>query len=327
LATYNTGDWFPQPLLADLNKDPKLKAEVVASSGGVRNAKPAPGRFPLVLFSHGWAGFRDQSSLLTSHLASWGFVVASPDHPSDDLTEVIGSYLNIPPPTTDKYADVQDLLATVQYLQTGAPTLLSGHVDASRFVVFGHSAGGVDAENLASLETASSQTNDSVNPLVGFIGLAGASTAGLSPPLPAPYNTVPDEPSIFVMAQNDRVVPGFYMEQTYNALVAPHRLIILSQSGHLVFSDTCITSPGEGALEVLLSGLKIPIPSSFLTGISDGCAPPDLPASELQPVLNQIVVAGVRNMFGIDRTQAGLTNLNTTSRKLVSLNITTAFKS
>ena len=47
------------------------------------------GRFPLVVFSHGYAGFRDQSTFLTSWLASWGFVVAAPDHHSRDLTAVL----------------------------------------------------------------------------------------------------------------------------------------------------------------------------------------------------------------------------------------------
>ena len=50
----------------------------------------ATGRYPLVVFSHGYAGFRDQSTFLTAFLASWGFVVAAPDHYSRDLTEVLG---------------------------------------------------------------------------------------------------------------------------------------------------------------------------------------------------------------------------------------------
>ena len=44
---------------------------------------PAPnddGPFPLVLFSHGLGGFATQSSFLTTHLASWGFVVVAPEH-------------------------------------------------------------------------------------------------------------------------------------------------------------------------------------------------------------------------------------------------------
>lgn len=36
--------------------------------------------WPLILFSHGNAGIALQSTFLTTHLASWGFVVAAPEH-------------------------------------------------------------------------------------------------------------------------------------------------------------------------------------------------------------------------------------------------------
>lgn len=35
---------------------------------------------PLIVFSHGNSGSRHQSTFLMTHLASWGFVVAAPDH-------------------------------------------------------------------------------------------------------------------------------------------------------------------------------------------------------------------------------------------------------
>ncbi len=45
--------------------------------------------FPIVLFSHGYASYPEQSSFLTEHLAQWGFVVAAPDHRSRDLAAVL----------------------------------------------------------------------------------------------------------------------------------------------------------------------------------------------------------------------------------------------
>ena len=52
----------------------------VFTTEGSPGLPAAEGRFPLVLFSHGFASFRTQSSFLTTHLASWGFVVISPDY-------------------------------------------------------------------------------------------------------------------------------------------------------------------------------------------------------------------------------------------------------
>lgn len=85
-ATYDIADWLP----------PALKKLIPAGysvsypSGGVTGVPVASGRYPLVVFSHGYAGFRDQSTFLTARLASWGFIVAAPDHYSRDLTEVLG---------------------------------------------------------------------------------------------------------------------------------------------------------------------------------------------------------------------------------------------
>src|SRR5439155_87759 len=55
----------------------------VATTPAFRNVARAPGPFPLVLFSHGNGGIRFQSLFLCAHLASHGYVVASPDHRGD----------------------------------------------------------------------------------------------------------------------------------------------------------------------------------------------------------------------------------------------------
>ncbi|MBW2425861.1 MAG: dienelactone hydrolase family protein [Deltaproteobacteria bacterium] len=43
---------------------------------------------PLILFSHGNSGLRRQSTFLTTHLASWGYVVAAPDHVGNTFEEM-----------------------------------------------------------------------------------------------------------------------------------------------------------------------------------------------------------------------------------------------
>ena len=48
------------------------------------------GPFPVVLFSHGASSFRLQSTALTTHLASWGFVVVSPDYFERGLQSLLG---------------------------------------------------------------------------------------------------------------------------------------------------------------------------------------------------------------------------------------------
>jgi dienelactone hydrolase len=74
------------------------------TSGGTDHAEDAPHSYgqphratpdlpaldrscPLILFSHGNSGTRHQSTYLTTHLASWGFVVAAPDHPGNTFVD------------------------------------------------------------------------------------------------------------------------------------------------------------------------------------------------------------------------------------------------
>lgn len=44
-------------------------------------------RYPLLIFSHGAGGTRQQSAKLIEHLSSWGFVVASPDHAGNSMND------------------------------------------------------------------------------------------------------------------------------------------------------------------------------------------------------------------------------------------------
>ena len=105
VATYDVSTWLPPAL----KKLIPAGFSVTYPSGGVDGVAVAPGRYPLVVFSHGYAGFRDQSTFLTAFLASWGFVVAAPDHYSRDLTQVLGG----PTGATAKTTDVDDLKATI----------------------------------------------------------------------------------------------------------------------------------------------------------------------------------------------------------------------
>ena len=81
-VSYDVRDFTPEGIKA------LLTANIPAtfSYPGARDAQVADGSFPLVFYSHGFSSFRVGSSHLTSHLASWGMVVAAPDHPSRDLT-------------------------------------------------------------------------------------------------------------------------------------------------------------------------------------------------------------------------------------------------
>lgn len=51
-------------------------------------APPAPGPFPLLVFSHGYAGSVSSNAVLMEQLASWGYVVVSMTHPGESASLV-----------------------------------------------------------------------------------------------------------------------------------------------------------------------------------------------------------------------------------------------
>ncbi len=121
----------------------------------------ASGAFPVVLFSHGYGGYPEQSTFLTAHLATWGMVVVAPDQIDRDLGAVIAGKASVATP-----ADVPEQLAALRYVEQLSRTpgsLLSGHVKTSEVATLGHSAGGGTAVQVAAADPS----------VRGWVALAG----------------------------------------------------------------------------------------------------------------------------------------------------------
>ncbi len=103
---------------------PELQAMVPAESrvkytaNAYRDASPATDAapYPVVIFSHGFAGYPEQSLDITTHLASWGFVVAAPDHVERSLDGILGTAAR----DVAKSDDVAVLQATLELVGQSA---------------------------------------------------------------------------------------------------------------------------------------------------------------------------------------------------------------
>jgi dienelactone hydrolase len=110
----------------------------------------------LIAFSHGNSGFRQQSTFLTTHLASWGFVVVAPDHVGNTFPEMLGIKDEEKRKAIHLRARTQrpqDLAQAIRALldeglhAEGLPPL-----DSDRLGVLGHSFGGWTALKVPALE-------------------------------------------------------------------------------------------------------------------------------------------------------------------------------
>lgn len=117
-------------------------------------------RWPVLIYSHGWGGFRQINANQSEELASHGYVVVAIDHPYGALaatyadgTVILNKRSLLPQrgapeflPAAQKLEDVyaRDVIFTLDELErmNGADARLRGRLDLNRVGFFGHSTGG-----------------------------------------------------------------------------------------------------------------------------------------------------------------------------------------
>jgi predicted dienelactone hydrolase len=96
-------------------------------------------RHPLVIYSHGFLDSRRGEAYLAAHLASNGYIVASPDYPLTNFNAPGGANLADLP---NQPGDVSFLIDQLLNLDASASGLLSGTIDHDRIGATGLSLGG-----------------------------------------------------------------------------------------------------------------------------------------------------------------------------------------
>ncbi len=277
--SYFIRDWLPPAIDAIL----PAEANPPFVTDAYRGLPAADGRFPLVLFAHGFSGFRDQSTVLTTHLASWGFVVAAPDYLERGLAAALGQRPTVPRADVEVSRSTVDLLKAEDVRPGGA---LAGHVSAERVAIFGHSAGGGSAVLFGGEPD-----------VVTFVPMS----AGSRDPL-----NLPNKPSLWLTGRTDGVAAVAGVEAAYGAAKTPKRLLIIDDAGHLAPSDLCAIGENGGGIVQIALDAGLPVPDNLKRLGTDGCGPESLPVREGWPVIRHFVTAQMRWAFGIDAEPVGL---------------------
>ncbi len=256
-------------------------------------ARANKGGWPVVVFSHGYAGFPEQSVTLTTHLASWGFLVAAPDHVERSLDGLLGTAAK----GVAKSSDPEVLRATLDLIEhdsNDAASPLHGLADPSKVAVAGHSAGASAAYETAAADP---RFKAFISYSVGFGDKGGASAQ-----IPAP----PEVPGMVMLGTHDGIIPPAATEQVYAKMNRPKVLVKIAGAGHLVFSDICLIGGSKGGIVNIAKSLKLPIPASLLKLGSDGCGTGYPPVDKAFPAIDQLSVAFLRAALGLDAEPKGL---------------------
>jgi dienelactone hydrolase len=274
------------PAIVSLLPPGASAAYETAAFRDIRAAKQQGG-FPLVLMAHGTAGYREQLSYLGAHLASWGFVVASPDILERGLAALLGS-----PPATP-VDDVTTMRATEALLRaenTRAGGPLRGRVMPDRVAVTGQSAGGSTAIRFASEP--------------GVVTAIPLSASGYDART-GTFLAFPAVPMMFVTGAADQVVPVGNVQQGFETANPPVRSVVIGGAGHASVAGICPIG-GSGGLVGLAERSALPVPDSLKRLASDGCSDPAPNPDPAWAPIDHAVTAQLRAAFGIDRRPKGL---------------------
>lgn len=226
----------------------------------VVDAEPLSGAFPVVIYSHGWTGFRSIALDQMESLASEGYLVLAADHTYGAIGTVFpdsGEFVPfdpraLPDEEDDSYAEAAQTLVTtfaddvtliLNTLESGGLGELGRHADMSRIGLFGHSTGGGAVVTACLID-------ERCRAVVGL-------DAWVEPVTDRVLAETPAVPSMFLRSAgwqgtpNDARLRGLVERST-----APVIWVGIDQANHNDFVLTPLLSPVAEQL-----GLKGPIPA------------------------------------------------------------------
>lgn len=265
------------------------------------------GPFPLVVLSHGFSMMRFTFVHHAAQLASWGYVVAVPEHPTRDLQAMLGGV-----DIREWQGEPDTILDTIDLMEAEnarPDATLTDRVAMDQVAVEGHSAGGHDA--------AISAYDDRVDTWIGlapavpfpegetgaveFERADGFDRAAGEFDLAAHFERTapPEKPSMMLVADGDVALPLPDRRLEYEWLPAPKRFVVLADTGHSVFLIDCVGIQERGG-SALADALGFDPSTLERRTLENGCTPDDAPASEVTATWSHLVVAQLNLVFDID---------------------------
>ncbi|MFC3501128.1 alpha/beta hydrolase family protein [Micromonospora krabiensis] len=177
-----------------------------------RDGAVPPGRFPVVIYSHGLDSLPELHAGLTTRWAAAGFVVAAPAYPHTRRGAARFTRADVRHQPADGWRLIRHLVRLDS--RRGDP--LMGHLDVGRFAAAGHSAGGFTT---AGMFTSGRSPRLRAGVIIAGGGLAG-SFAG------------PAAPLLFVHGTADPIVPVTVGRAAYARTTGPAAFLSVLDQGH-----------------------------------------------------------------------------------------------
>jgi predicted dienelactone hydrolase len=270
--------------------------------GGVEDAPADPrGPFPIVLFSHGNGGVRQQSFYMTEWLASHGFIVAAPDHVGNTILDELipGASISMVQAALLRPTDMSRTLDAVLLASEEGGNPISGAADDSRVGIAGHSFGGFTSFRIAGatidqalleaecedvggrlcndLDTVTFPVSQRDERVMAALPQAPGGAMAMLPGMGFADVAVPT----FIQAGNADLTTPLEpeAEEPFAQLPAPAHLLVIDQAGHFTFSDMC-------RLIENLNPLLLELVGDVNDVLDDGCGEANIPWPEAHAHIN-----------------------------------------
>lgn len=208
------------------------------------------GRFPVIIFIHGTAGWAGQSLQQVEHWASRGFVVASATYPGINLRDLLKLTYLEPIPNTNQAGDARLIHQELTTLRDPRLRFLDGFIDIAQLGMGGHSAG--------------------AGALLGF-----GDVAKVLVPMATRFGVLPGaalESVVVIGGGQDGVTGGIAStEAAFNGSPSPKRAAVQRDIGHLFCTDLCTMRADAGGIVGLATRYGMWQGPLFAPLGTDGC--------------------------------------------------------
>jgi dienelactone hydrolase len=254
--------WYPAALRrVDVERDSfTIPGRATAShQRATRDAGALGGTYPLLAFSHSSYGDRRESSFLTTHLASHGYVVVSADHAANTASDLVERQVAsaMTPEELDAYLAriihdrVPDLRALIDRVIDGAMGELCTRVDRERIGLAGWSFGGWSV-----LATPEQDAR-----IAAIVAMAPAgSTRPLPGIIPATLGFAWSRAiaTLVLTGDADRFTPLDGVRDVFVRAPSPKRMYVLRGGDHGLFADEVDpTGPTREQAHLFTRGLAL----------------------------------------------------------------------
>jgi hypothetical protein len=107
------------------------------------------GPYPVIVFVHGTAAYRQYFLHIVEHWVSRGFVVVATDYPGITMKDELTKLELKPTPKTDQVGDTKLLIEELTTLKDERLAFLRGKINITNLGITGHSAGGFATGDLS----------------------------------------------------------------------------------------------------------------------------------------------------------------------------------